>query len=111
MITNNQQEIESLKAQKKELEKRIRELEDNGCHYGCAEIRVEHLGLNVPDKWSLVITSKNLYGLNHKPLRRSIVIAKSQDDIINAIPEITNDLLKLYEKVKDESYGQKSETA
>ena len=104
-------ELEALKAHRKELDKRIRELEQLGYNHGSAYISVERFPTSIPDRWKLSIRVNNKYGNSSKELHRTIVSAKSLNDIVNSIPAIIDDLQNLYAKVKDDINGQESETA
>ena len=108
------EEINALKEQKKEIEKRIRELEnDKWIHCGCASIRLEHYPTNLPDRWYLAIrldNSKYQYQKSGRSSWRTVVSASSKSDVIESIPSIIHDLSELYERAKERDNGKESQT-
>ena len=93
-------ELENLKNQKRELERRIKELENNTVIYGCAKLDMEHYPTQLPDRHYIAIMVDESYLGGNRNRWRTVANGKTRDDAINQIPTIINDLQSLYNQVK-----------
>lgn len=95
-------ELEKLKLQKKEIEKRIRELNNQSAHAGCAMVGVEHYPTDKPDRWYVAIEATYKDGNRHDSMgraaKRSIINGASRKAVIAGIPEVVRDLQALYDQ-------------
>lgn len=95
-------ELAELKAQKREIERKIKELETGECvTIGSTKIGKEHYQTTRPDRWYLAIEKDNTRydGEGLRKTFHSIISAKHKYEIIDAIPKLINDLTALYNEV------------
>lgn len=93
-------ELEQLKAQKREIEAKIRALKNQSAQFGLAKIDVEHYPTLKPDRHFLAVYYEPL-GDGRKKWQ-TIFSANDRQSVIEAIPTIANNLQCLYENLKAE---------
>ena len=92
-------ELEELIRQKKELEKRIKELKNQACIVGRVKIDVEHYPTRKPDRHYLAVFYRPLD--NGREKWQTIFSANNKQSVVDAIPSIVNDLQELYNRNKE----------
>lgn len=94
-------ELEQLKAQKREIEEKIRALKNQSTQYGMAKIDVDRYPTAKPDRHFLAIYYKPIpYGGYEKRNKwQTIFSANDRQSVIDAIPAIVSNLQKLYENL------------
>ena len=90
-----------LRQQKKEIEKQIYDLSHKTIESEEARIGVEHYSTGKLDRWYLAINVQFI-GYPHSSIHaskyRTVVNATTKQDVIDAIPYIIKDLQELYDK-------------
>jgi len=97
-------ELEKLKQQKREIEKRIKEL-TYGRTVRCGDAkldRISYSGSHLPD-WRVMVWTyqKDYVGKDRKQPWRSICVSTDRQDAINHIQPIIDSLTELLEKLKE----------
>lgn len=92
-------ELDQLKAQKREIEAKIRALQNQSVQFGLAKVDVEHYPTMRPDRHFLAVHYKPLGDGRQK--WQTIYSATDRQSVIDAIPTIANNLLRLYENLKE----------
>ena len=91
-------ELMELIEQKKEIERRIKELKDNAQIVGQAKIDVQHYPTGKPDRHFLAVYYKPLDSGRQK--WQTIYSANDRKAVINVIPQIIGNLQELYDRNK-----------
>lgn len=89
-------ELDDLIQQKREIERKIKELRNCAPIVGQAKIDVEHYPTTKPDRHFLAIYYKPLDSGRSK--WQTIFSANDRDSVINKIPEIIENLQELYNR-------------
>lgn len=98
-------EIELLKQQKREIEQRLRELEqaEKYVRIGKVKMTYEHFAGYVPDYYCIsVLLDKVTRSQTKKTMWRGIIQGEKKSEAIAQIPEVIADLQELYDKLKGE---------
>ncbi len=94
------QELEELRRQKKEIERRIAEIKNAQYISGKAKIGVEHYSTGKEDRWYVAV--QRVSDTFTPTLRYGAIInGKSMQEVRDCIPAIVKDLQNLYEQTKD----------
>ena len=96
----NMSELDRLIKQRKEIDKKIKELKNNSVLCGRAKLDVEHYPTQLPDRHYVAIMTDESYLGGNRNRWRTVANGKTRDDAINQIPTIINDLQSLYNQVK-----------
>ena len=97
-------ELEKLKEQKREIETKIKALQNQTEQYGIAKIDLEHYPTSKPDRHYLAIHYKPLG--DGRPKWQTIFSALDRQGVIDAIPGIVENLKQLYENLKGDNDGR-----
>lgn len=99
-------ELEELKKQRDELDKRIAELTDlDNRVIGCAKLGKEHYAGNKPDEYYIAVMTKGL----EKDRWLSVIRDADREKAIAGIPEIVKSLEALYDTMYDALHPTKPE--
>ena len=93
-------ELEKLMKQKKEIEEKIRILKNQSTICGMAKVDVEHYPTSKPDRHFLAIYYRPLD--NGRAKWQTIFSANDRASVIAVIPEIANNLQKLYANLTED---------
>ena len=100
MTTN---ELTDLIQQKRDIERRIREIKNQKMTNGVARIGMEHYAPDLPDRWymgiSTIFASPDRPGYRGAPKYRSVIVGSCKKDVIKKIPDVIKDLQGLYDMV------------
>lgn len=96
-------ELDLLIQQKKDIEKRIKELKNNASVVGQAKIDFEHYSTSKPDRHYLGIFYKPLD--SRRPRWMTIFSANDRKSVVDAIPPIIENLQELYDRNKEVKDG------
>lgn len=98
-------ELEKLKAEKREIEAKIRQLQKQNTQYGIAKVDVEHYPTSKPDRHFLAVYYKPIpyNGYEGRSKWQTIFSANDRQSVINAIPTIVQNLEALYEMLRGET--------
>lgn len=91
-------ELDLLIQQKKDIEKRIKELRNSASVIGSAKIDVEHYATGKPDRHYLAIFYKPLG--DGRPKWQTIFSSNDRKEVVDEIPNIVKCLQGLYEANK-----------
>lgn len=98
-------EIERLKAERREIDQRIKELEqtEKFARTGRAKMSYVHFPGYHPDYYAIsVLCNKVTLPNNTKTMWRTIIQGEKKSEAAAQIPEVIADLQKLYEQLKGE---------
>lgn len=96
-------EIDLLIQQKRELEKRIKELKNCASVVGQTKIDVERYSTSLPDRYFLAVFYKPLQ--SRKPKWQTIFSSNSRKEVVDVIPSIISNLQELYDRNKEAEDG------
>lgn len=88
--------IEELMAERKQIDAQIKEIKERGTVYGKAKLGIDHYPTAKPDEWVVSLWVGN----EGKKRWRSVIRGLTRDEVINAIPNLIDDLHGLYALVK-----------
>lgn len=95
-------ELEKLIAQKREIEQKIREARNRETVVGRVKVGVEHYPTNKPDRHYVAIETGykdgNQTDCMGRRAWRSIINGTSRKEVVAGIPEIIDDLQRMYEQ-------------
>lgn len=92
-------ELDELIKQKKEIEKKIKDLKSQASAYGAASCAFERYPTDLPDRWYVALDIAYVgTGYKRKSSRRSIINGASKQEVIAKIPDVIRDLQGLYEQ-------------
>ena len=92
-------ELEELIKQKREIESKIKMLRNQTTVWGMAKVDVERYSTRKPDRHFLAIRYKPLD--NGREKWQTIFSANNRQEVINAIPQIIENLKNLYKNVTE----------
>lgn len=97
------QELNDLIAQKKEIEQKIKALQNSETEFGRAKYAIEHYPTEKPDRHHISINVNSYdtpqYSFQRKETWRSIINGKNKEEVVSQIPYIIIDLQGLYDKL------------
>ena len=93
-------ELELLRQQKREIEAKIKSLQNRAMQCGSAKISVDHLNYPYREKYSVAVRATHISWNQQR--WQTIISGLDRESVINAIPGIVADLQELYESAKAE---------
>lgn len=96
-------ELQDLINQKREIEKRIKQLKNASVFYGCTKIDIDHYHTSRPDEWYIAVKVSGVYE-DEQSRYRSIIRGHTRQECIDKIPTIIKDLQVLYDKLKENEH-------
>ena len=98
-------ELDELKAQRREINERIRQLESNMNLTGCVKFDKQIYPCR-PDEWFIAVKPIQNEEKIGRRIYRSVIRSTDRQEVIDSIDILVNDLIELKKKLKGESNGK-----